>query len=75
MITRLLAANRALGVIGKMAFSTTATTLRSMKVAIIGQSNFGAEVYKAVRRKGHEVVGVFTIPDVQVSHKQSGTIS
>ena len=40
---------------------------RSMKVAIIGQSNFGAEVYKAVRRKGHEVVGVFTIPDVQVT--------
>lgn len=45
---------------------TSATTMRAMKVAIIGQSNFGAEVYKSVRQKGHEVVGVFTIPDVQV---------
>ena len=50
----------------KANMSTTAATLRSMRVAIIGQSNFGAEVYKNVRRKGHEVVGVFTIPDVQV---------
>jgi len=32
---------------------------------VIGQSNFGAEVYKSLREKGHEVVGVFTIPDIQ----------
>ena len=34
-----------------------------MKVAIIGQSQFGEEVYKLLRKDGHEVVGVFTIPD------------
>ena len=35
-----------------------------MKVAIIGQSQFGAEVYKLLRNQQHKVVGVFTIPDV-----------
>ena len=35
-----------------------------MKVAVIGQSQFGEEVYKLLRKDGHEVVGVFTIPDV-----------
>ena len=29
----------------------------------IGQSQFAAEVYKRVVQNGHEVVGVFTIPD------------
>lgn len=29
----------------------------------IGQSQFAAEVYKRVVQSGHEVVGVFTIPD------------
>ena len=28
-----------------------------------GQSQFAAEVYKRVVQSGHEVVGVFTIPD------------
>ncbi len=37
----------------------------SLRVAVIGQSNFGAEVYKSLREKGHQIVGVFTIPDVQ----------
>ena len=45
---------------------TSAKDMASMRVAIIGQSNFGAEVYKSLREKGHQVVGVFTIPDVQV---------
>lgn len=36
-----------------------------MRVAVIGQSQFGAEVYKLLRLSGHDVVGVFTIPDVQ----------
>jgi formyltetrahydrofolate dehydrogenase len=39
--------------------------LEKLKIAIIGQSQFGAEVYKVVRKNGHEVVGVFTIPDIQ----------
>lgn len=34
-----------------------------MKIAVIGQSLFGQEVYKQLRKEGHEVVGVFTIPD------------
>ena len=35
-----------------------------MKIAIIGQSAFGSEVYRQLRLKGYEIVGVFTIPDV-----------
>ncbi|CAB4005971.1 Cytosolic 10-formyltetrahydrofolate dehydrogenase [Paramuricea clavata] len=39
--------------------------MASLRVAIIGQSQFGMEVYKNLRAKGHEIVGVFTIPDVK----------
>lgn len=35
-----------------------------MKIAVIGQSMFGAETYNVLRKNGHKVVGVFTIPDV-----------
>ncbi|CAL2040382.1 unnamed protein product [Caenorhabditis brenneri] len=34
-----------------------------MKIAIIGQSAFGVDVYKELRKNGHEIVVVFTIPD------------
>ncbi|XP_040851260.1 cytosolic 10-formyltetrahydrofolate dehydrogenase isoform X2 [Ochotona curzoniae] len=34
-----------------------------MKIAVIGQSLFGQEVYCHLRKDGHEVVGVFTVPD------------
>ncbi|KAM4021993.1 cytosolic 10-formyltetrahydrofolate dehydrogenase isoform 1-T4 [Anomaloglossus baeobatrachus] len=34
-----------------------------MKIAVIGQSLFGKEVYKELVKEGHQVVGVFTIPD------------
>uniref|UniRef100_A0A3Q3IUM7 10-formyltetrahydrofolate dehydrogenase n=1 Tax=Monopterus albus TaxID=43700 RepID=A0A3Q3IUM7_MONAL len=34
-----------------------------MKIAVIGQSVFGQEVYKELRKDGHIIVGVFTIPD------------
>uniref|UniRef100_A0A4W6ENK1 10-formyltetrahydrofolate dehydrogenase n=1 Tax=Lates calcarifer TaxID=8187 RepID=A0A4W6ENK1_LATCA len=34
-----------------------------MKLAIIGQSLFGQEVYSNLRKQGHRVVGVFTVPD------------
>ena len=37
--------------------------MEKLKIAIIGQSQFAAEVYKKVKTNGHEVVGVFTIPD------------
>uniref|UniRef100_UPI00358FDEE8 cytosolic 10-formyltetrahydrofolate dehydrogenase-like isoform X8 n=1 Tax=Myxine glutinosa TaxID=7769 RepID=UPI00358FDEE8 len=34
-----------------------------MKIVVIGQSQFGLEVYKCLRAEGHDVKGVFTIPD------------
>ncbi|MBN3296525.1 AL1L1 dehydrogenase, partial [Amia calva] len=34
-----------------------------MKIAVIGQSLFGQEVYKELVKEGHQIVGVFTIPD------------
>jgi len=37
--------------------------MEKLKIAVIGQSQFAAEVYKKVKENGHEVVGVFTVPD------------
>uniref|UniRef100_A0A8C5GJN9 10-formyltetrahydrofolate dehydrogenase n=1 Tax=Gouania willdenowi TaxID=441366 RepID=A0A8C5GJN9_GOUWI len=34
-----------------------------LKLAIIGQSVFGQEVYSSLKKQGHKVVGVFTVPD------------
>ncbi|KAL1454921.1 hypothetical protein WDU94_009050, partial [Cyamophila willieti] len=34
-----------------------------LRVAVIGQSSFAAEVYKLLKKNGHSVVGVFTIVD------------
>uniref|UniRef100_A0A6Q2XWX5 10-formyltetrahydrofolate dehydrogenase n=1 Tax=Esox lucius TaxID=8010 RepID=A0A6Q2XWX5_ESOLU len=34
-----------------------------LKLALIGQSLFGQEVYTNIRKQGHKVVGVFTVPD------------
>ncbi|XP_064417876.1 mitochondrial 10-formyltetrahydrofolate dehydrogenase [Latimeria chalumnae] len=34
-----------------------------LKLALIGQSLFGQEVYSQLRKEGHKVVGVFTVPD------------
>uniref|UniRef100_A0ABD2X800 10-formyltetrahydrofolate dehydrogenase n=2 Tax=Trichogramma kaykai TaxID=54128 RepID=A0ABD2X800_9HYME len=36
---------------------------KGLKIAIIGQSNFAADVYKLLKADGHEISGVFTIPD------------
>lgn len=44
-------------------FSTSNAIMEKLKIAVIGQSQFAAEVYKRVVQNGHEVVGVFTIPD------------
>ncbi|PSN58464.1 Cytosolic 10-formyltetrahydrofolate dehydrogenase [Blattella germanica] len=44
-------------------FSTSQNALNKLKIAIIGQSTFAAEVYKLLRKDGHKVVGVFTVPD------------
>lgn len=37
--------------------------MAQLKLAIIGQSNFAAEVYKLLKLNGHQITGVFTIPD------------
>ncbi|XP_024943237.1 cytosolic 10-formyltetrahydrofolate dehydrogenase isoform X2 [Cephus cinctus] len=37
--------------------------MAQLKVAIIGQSTFAAEVYKLLKQDGHQITGVFTIPD------------
>uniref|UniRef100_A0A8C7FTR6 10-formyltetrahydrofolate dehydrogenase n=1 Tax=Oncorhynchus kisutch TaxID=8019 RepID=A0A8C7FTR6_ONCKI len=34
-----------------------------LRLALIGQSLFGQEVYTNLRKQGHRVVGVFTVPD------------
>ncbi|XP_072309496.1 mitochondrial 10-formyltetrahydrofolate dehydrogenase [Eucyclogobius newberryi] len=45
-------------------FSTTSSYFQNkLKLAIIGQSVFGQEVYNNLRKQGHRVVGVFTVPD------------
>lgn len=36
---------------------------QKLRLAVIGQSNFASEVYKLLRSYGHQVVGVFTVPD------------
>nr|XP_020457117.1 mitochondrial 10-formyltetrahydrofolate dehydrogenase isoform X2 [Monopterus albus] len=45
-------------------FSTSSHYYQNkIKLAIIGQSLFGQEVYSNLRNQGHKVVGVFTVPD------------
>jgi len=34
-----------------------------MRIALIGQSQFAVEVYRLLRQK-HDIVGVFTVPDI-----------
>ncbi|XP_068133012.1 mitochondrial 10-formyltetrahydrofolate dehydrogenase [Hyperolius riggenbachi] len=34
-----------------------------LRIAVIGQSVFGQEVYNNLRKEGHKLVGVFTVPD------------
>ena len=38
---------------------------KELRIAVIGQSVFGQEVYKLLRRQGRNVVGVFTVPDLK----------
>ncbi|XP_043820957.1 mitochondrial 10-formyltetrahydrofolate dehydrogenase isoform X2 [Dromiciops gliroides] len=45
-------------------FSTAPVYYKNkLKLALIGQSLFGQEVYSHLRKEGHRVVGVFTVPD------------
>ena len=36
---------------------------KSLKIAVIGQSVFARDVYNLIKKNGHTIVGVFTIPD------------
>ncbi|CAH7320359.1 Aldh1l2 [Phodopus roborovskii] len=45
-------------------FSTSQVYFKNkLKLAVIGQSLFGQEVYSRLQKEGHRVVGVFTVPD------------
>ncbi|XP_013396004.1 cytosolic 10-formyltetrahydrofolate dehydrogenase-like isoform X1 [Lingula anatina] len=44
-------------------FSSSQCLWANLRIAVIGQSQFGAEVYKTLKKDGHEIVGVFTVPD------------
>ncbi|XP_054430413.1 mitochondrial 10-formyltetrahydrofolate dehydrogenase [Pteronotus mesoamericanus] len=45
-------------------FSTGRVNFKNkLKLALIGQSLFGQEVYSHLCKEGHRVVGVFTVPD------------
>lgn len=37
--------------------------MERLRIAVIGQSNFAADVLDLLLGQGHEIVGVFTIPD------------
>ncbi|XP_059618232.1 cytosolic 10-formyltetrahydrofolate dehydrogenase [Phlebotomus argentipes] len=41
----------------------TSSGPKKLKIALIGQSNFAADVLELLLSDGHEIVGVFTIPD------------
>ncbi|XP_049954308.1 cytosolic 10-formyltetrahydrofolate dehydrogenase [Schistocerca serialis cubense] len=44
-------------------FSSSQSTFNKLKIAVIGQSTFAAEVYRLLKKDGHKIVGVFTIPN------------
>ena len=43
-------------------FSLQVSKMEKLRIAVIGQSAFGADVYKLLKAK-HEIVGVFSVPD------------
>ena len=43
--------------------SISSIMTRNLRIAVIGQSVFAKDVYNLIRKNGHTVVGVFTIPD------------
>lgn len=63
-ISRLFAtAASSLSFIMQNGFGPLLSHRKDLRIAIIGQSVFGQEVYKLLKRQGRKVVGVFTIPD------------
>ncbi|GBP27061.1 Cytosolic 10-formyltetrahydrofolate dehydrogenase [Eumeta japonica] len=44
-------------------YDSCAASKRKLRIALIGQSTFAAEVFKLLQKDGHEVVGVFTVLD------------
>lgn len=64
----MLSARQFLQQAAKHSFHTSASRLgqsNPLNIAIIGQSQFGLEVYKVLRQRGHNIVGVFTVPDIK----------
>ena len=45
--------------------------MEKLRIAVIGQSDFAAAVYKRVISDGHEVVGVFTLADDKVTGEEN----
>lgn len=67
-LVNMLSARKFLQQAARRTFFTSASRLvqpNRLNVAIIGQSQFGLEVYKVLRQNGHNIVGVFTIPDLK----------
>ncbi|KAL6460284.1 hypothetical protein MHYP_G00320430 [Metynnis hypsauchen] len=54
---------RAAGTVRRTFSTSSAYYQNKLKLALIGQSLFGQEVYTNLRKQGHKVVGVFTVPD------------
>ncbi|XP_072934494.1 cytosolic 10-formyltetrahydrofolate dehydrogenase [Epargyreus clarus] len=48
---------------------------QKLRVAIIGQSTFAAEVFKLLQKDGHDVVGVFTVLDKGAREDPLATIA
>nr|CAD7572288.1 unnamed protein product [Timema californicum] len=48
---------------GSYLLVSTMNVWNKLRIALIGQSTFAAEVYKLLKKDGHKIVGVFTIPD------------
>jgi formyltetrahydrofolate dehydrogenase len=53
-----------LSALRRFSSKSTINHIRNIRIAVIGQSNFGKDVYKLLQSRGHEIVGVFTVPDV-----------
>ena len=49
--------------LARRSLTTSSIMAKSLKIAVIGQSVFAKDVYNLIRKNGHTVVGVFTIPD------------
>ena len=47
----------------RKSLSMSSVLNKNLRIAIIGQSVFGQEVYNLLKKQGKNIVGVFTVPD------------